>query len=91
MGGMDHRRILLWFLLGWAGHTVADFLTHVNGTRPLFWPISDWEWSSPVSYYDPRYYGRQFTLLSNGAIVAIMALLTLRRIRRRFWKKPKSG
>ena len=34
------RRILLWFLLGWAGHAVADFLTHADDLRPLFWSIS---------------------------------------------------
>lgn len=90
MGGMNHRRILLWFLLSWAGHTVVDFLTHVNGTRPLFWPISGWEWSSPVSYYNPRYYGTQFFLLSRGAIVAIVGLLTVRRVYLRFGKKSKS-
>lgn len=36
----DRRRILLWFLLGWFGHTIVDFLTHVDDTRPLLWPLS---------------------------------------------------
>ena len=58
LGHRDPRRILLWFLLGWFGHTIADFLTHVYDTRPLFWPISAWEWSSPVSYYNSRYHGQ---------------------------------
>jgi hypothetical protein len=26
-------------LLGWAGHAVVDFLTHVDDTRPLLWPL----------------------------------------------------
>ncbi len=42
LGRFDRRRMLLWFLLGWAGHTIVDFLTHVDDLRPLFWPFSDW-------------------------------------------------
>ncbi len=78
--GRDRHRILLWFLLGWLGHTVVDFLTHVDDTRPLFWPISRWEWSSPVSYYNPLYYGRQFFAASHGLMLLVAALLLFERI-----------
>ncbi|QIN78196.1 hypothetical protein GBA65_06360 [Rubrobacter marinus] len=79
--GTDPRRILLWFLVGWIGHTIADFVTHVDDTRPLFWPLSGWEWSSPVSYYNPRYYGREFFLLEHGGMLAISLYLLYRRVR----------
>lgn len=90
LGRRDTRRVLLWFLLGWLGHTVADFLTHVDDTRPLFWPISDWEWSSPVSYYNPLYYGREFFAASHGLMLLIASGLLLRRIvaRRSATKDP---
>ncbi len=80
LGRLDTRRILLWFLLGWFGHTIADFLTHVDDTRPLFWPISGWEWSSPVSYYNPLYYGREFFAISHGLMVLIILWLFAKRI-----------
>jgi membrane-bound metal-dependent hydrolase YbcI (DUF457 family) len=76
----DTRMILLWFLLGWLGHTVADFLTHVDDTRALFWPISDWEWSSPVSYYNSLYYGREFFAISHGLMLLIVLWLLVKRI-----------
>ncbi len=79
----DARGVLLWFLLGWFGHTVIDFLTHVDDTRPLFWPILAWEWSSPVSYYNPLYYGREFTLIEHAGMLLLMAWLLLRQKRRR--------
>jgi membrane-bound metal-dependent hydrolase YbcI (DUF457 family) len=82
LGRRDERRILLWFLLGWLGHAVVDFLTHVDDTRPLFWPVSDWMWSSPVSYYNPDYYGREFSFASNGVAVGIVAYLLVRRVMR---------
>lgn len=69
LGRRDTRKIVLWFLLGWVGHTIADFLTHVDDARPLFWPITDWTWSSPVSYYNPRYYGREFWLAEHGLML----------------------
>ncbi|MDQ4127444.1 MAG: metal-dependent hydrolase [Actinomycetota bacterium] len=83
LGRSDRRRIVLWFLLGWLGHTVADFLTHVDDVRPLFWPITDWTWSSPVSYYNSAYYGREFFAVSHALIFLIMAALLVRRIRGR--------
>ncbi len=83
LGGRDRRRILLWFLLGWFGHTIADFLTHVDDTRPLFWPISDWEWSSPVSYYNSLYYGREFFAISHALMLLTILALLVRRLRGR--------
>ena len=49
-GRSDRQRIFLWFLRGWFGHTLADFFTHVDDLPPLFWPISSWVWTSPISY-----------------------------------------
>ena len=77
---VDGRLVLLWFLIGWAGHTVADFLTHVDDTRPLFWPLSGWEWSSPVSYYNPRHYGREFIAVEHGGMLVLSLWLLYRRL-----------
>ena len=80
LGRWDKLRVVLWFLLGWLGHTVTDFLTHANDTRPLFWPITNWRWSSPVSYWDDAYYGQEFSAVSHGLILLVMVGLLLRRI-----------
>ena len=94
LGRRDPRRIILWFLLGWFGHTIADFLTHVDDTRPLFWPISDWEWSSPVSYYNSSYYGREFFFVSHGLMLLTIAWLLVKRLparRKRSDGAPEKG
>jgi membrane-bound metal-dependent hydrolase YbcI (DUF457 family) len=83
LGRRDARGILLWFLIGWAGHTVVDFLTHAEDTRPLFWPLSGWEWSSPVSYWDPDHYGRIFFLVNHVVLLLTISLLFVRRLRRK--------
>ena len=87
--GLDPCRILLWFLVGWMGHTIADFLTHVDDTRPLFWPLSGWEWSSSVSYYDPRYHGREFVLVEHGGMLLISLWLLHGRLRGRRKRGPR--
>jgi membrane-bound metal-dependent hydrolase YbcI (DUF457 family) len=87
----DRLKIWLWFLIGWVGHTLVDFFTHSNDARPLFWPISDWRWASPISYYDPLHYGREFFLAEHGAVLLVIVLLLTRWIMRRgrpFSKTP---
>ena len=74
---------MLWFLIGWFGHTIVDFLTHVDDTRPLFWPITDWTWSSPVSYYNPLYHGQQFFIASHTIMFLIIGWLLFKRFRGR--------
>lgn len=88
----DLPKVALWLLVGWAGHAVADFLTHAgDGARPLFWPISDWEWRSPVSYYDPDHYGVLFMFAEHGLILLVVALLLFRRLWLRSRRKGSSG
>lgn len=38
-------------------HLGLDFLMHHDDGRAHFWPLSDWIFQSPVSYWDPRHYG----------------------------------
>ena len=35
-------------------HIGLDFPLHHNDGRPHFWPLSDWVFQSPISYWDPR-------------------------------------
>ncbi len=46
-------------VLGAAGlvHISFDFLLHHDDGRAHFWPLSDWIFNSPVSYWDPTQYG----------------------------------
>ncbi len=80
IGRLDAQRILLWFLLGWTGHTLVDFLTHAEDALPLFWPLSNWTWQSPVSYYwDSPHYGREFFIVEHGALLLTVLWLLVRR------------
>lgn len=38
-------------------HAAADFATHHDDAHRHFWPLSDFRFASPVSYWDPRFHG----------------------------------
>jgi len=38
-------------------HLCCDFPLHNEDARRQFWPLSDWVFRSPFSYYDPARYG----------------------------------
>lgn len=54
-------RFLFWFLLACLLHSFVDILTHVDDGPLVFFPFN-WvvRFHSPVSYWDPRYHGREF-------------------------------
>ncbi len=72
-GGRRPRPALLAFLLGWAGHALADALTHAEDARPISWPLSRWRLRSPVSYWDRSRHARAFALAEHGALLLIVA------------------
>lgn len=49
--------ILRWLSLGALMHSVTDFFVHNSDAYAHFWPLSNWKYVSPLSYWDPNYYG----------------------------------
>jgi len=56
-------RILTCFSLAGLLHLATDFPLHHDDGRPHFWPLSDWVFRSPVSYWDPAHYGNMVGML----------------------------
>lgn len=61
-------------------HAVADFATHHDDARRQFWPVSDWVFQSPLSYWDPRFYGTVFAAFEAGSVI-VLAVILCRRFR----------
>ncbi len=57
----SRTRWFFWFVVACLLHSFVDIFTHVNDGPLLFFPL---EWTirfhSPISYWDPQYYGREF-------------------------------
>ena len=59
-------------------HAFADFLTHHDDARRQFWPLTDWEFRSPISYWDTRFYGSIFTLFEFSLVIVLTSFLLWR-------------
>lgn len=58
--GLALRRPWLAVLAGAALlHVAFDLPLHHNDGRPHFWPLSDFIYESPISYWDPARFGRE--------------------------------
>ena len=53
-------------------HATADLLTHVEDAHHHLWPLSDWRFASPVSYWDPRHGGLWFAPLESLGALALL-------------------
>ena len=56
-------------------HSVIDFLCHRDDAHMHLWPLTEWRFRSPVSYWDPNHYGQWFSLFEAGLGVLLAILL----------------
>jgi len=61
-------------------HIATDFALHHDDGRAHFWPLSDWRFESPVSYWDSAHHAGLVAPLE-GLVCALLALLILTRFR----------
>ena len=61
-------------------HLMFDFPLHHDDARRHFWPISNWVFESPYSYWDRAHHGGVISWIEN-ALVAVMAVVLVMRFR----------
>ncbi len=59
-------------------HALCDLPLHREDAHRHFFPLSDWRFESPVSYWDPRHGGAVFSLVESIFVVAGCAVLARR-------------
>lgn len=52
-------------------HIALDFPLHHDDGRPHFWPLSDWVFESPVSYWDRGHYANMV-----GPVAAVVSVIS---------------
>ncbi|MEM1233355.1 MAG: cobalamin biosynthesis protein CobQ [Pseudomonadota bacterium] len=78
--------LAIWFRLGWAIamcgaallHIALDFPLHNEDARMHFWPLSDWKFFSPISYWDSSSSGQIVGIVELVLVVAMTAYLLWR-------------
>jgi hypothetical protein len=56
-------------------HAVVDFLCHREDAHMHFWPLSRWQFMSPVSYYERAHFGGTFMIVEMALGLASAAWL----------------
>lgn len=56
-------------------HVLGDLPLHHDDAHRHFFPFSDWRFRSPVSYWDPNYYGRIVTQLEILVVIVGCVIL----------------
>lgn len=59
-------------------HLAFDLALHADDGRRHLWPLTDWVFASPVSYWDPRHHGDLVAPVEAAATVALAALVWVR-------------
>jgi membrane-bound metal-dependent hydrolase YbcI (DUF457 family) len=68
-------QVVIAFALAGLLHIALDFPLHHDDGRPHFWPVSDWVFNSPVSYWDGRAYGHIVSVIEMAAVALLMIYL----------------
>ena len=56
-------------------HVCMDFFVHHDDAYRHFWPLSDWKFLSPLSYYDPKYYGDWVGAIDAVVVIGLLVWL----------------
>ena len=59
-------------------HVLFDLPFHHDDAHRHFYPLSDWRFESPVSYWDPRHHGAVFASFEAAAVLVGSAVLARR-------------
>ncbi|RMH15507.1 MAG: hypothetical protein D6698_11040 [Gammaproteobacteria bacterium] len=64
-----NAKVWMWFFLSMALHSVFDLPVHHDDAHRHFIPFSNWQFISPISYWDPRYFGQYVSLLELATVL----------------------
>ena len=72
------------FLLSCLLHTAVDIPVHHDDGPLIFWPLNwTYRFSSPLSYWDPRHYGREVMVFEGCLFLFLVGLNVVNGLRRR--------
>jgi hypothetical protein len=65
-------------------HIIVDFCVHTADAYMHFWPLTDWRFISPVSYWNRAEYGLYVGLFDTVLVMGLLTFLYTRYLRQRY-------
>ena len=74
----SRRQSFIVFAAGAYLHLIFDFLLHHDDARRQFWPLTNWVFRSPFSYWDPAFYGNIINPIEVAGSLVLVAYMLWR-------------
>lgn len=68
-------KFLQYFSLSALLHTAVDFCVHTDDAYRHFWPLSNWKFHSPISYYNSAEYGQYVGAFDSLLVLGLLFFL----------------
>jgi len=72
------KKIIQYISMSALLHITVDFLVHTDDAYKHFWPLTDWRFISPVSYWNRAEYGQYIGVLDSVIVLGLLAYLATR-------------
>jgi len=69
MGAVRKSGAIIALALSMLLHDFADLLTHHSDAHRHLWPLSDWRWASPVSYWERAHHAAVYVPCELGVTI----------------------
>jgi hypothetical protein len=77
--------LMLLFFTSMLLHVFADLPLHHDDAHRHFFPLSDWRFASPVSYWDPAFHGERASLVEFVVVMAASLFMYQKQPHLRNW------
>ncbi len=68
-------KFVQWFSISAFFHALVDFCVHTDDAYRHFWPVSNWKFHSPISYYNSSEYGQYVSAFDSLLVLALLIFL----------------
>lgn len=82
---LSRHYLLLLLFASMLLHAIGDLLLHHDDAHRHFFPLLEWRFESPISYWDPAHNGQWVSLIEFIGVLAATTFMYLRRPRLRAW------
>ncbi len=86
LGNLLRQSWLRWLSISALLHISVDFCVHTADAYKHFWPLTDWRFISPVSYWNRAEYGQYVGLFDSILVICLLLALAYQYRSKRYYQ-----